>query len=420
MPDDTSLHVLRQRPLSAREILLDALRDGSDPPVSLYIHVPFCVHKCHYCDFYSLVDTRDRQRAFVDRLIRELAALAPLTRGLPLRTVFVGGGTPTLMAVPLWQDLLEALARLFDLSAIAADGEFTVECNPETASAELFDVLVSGGVTRLSVGAQSFDRAHLVTLERRHDPANVARTLDLARSAGIARRSVDLIHAIPGQTMTDLDADLDAALSLPIEHLSAYTLTYEPNTAMTRRMERGDFTPADEETEAAMFERVADRAMAAGLDRYEISNFARPGAECRHNLAYWRQEHWLAAGPSASGHIAGHRYKNVPRLDDYLSGDDGGFAPVVDHEPPDQRRLLSEILMTGLRLREGLEPVRLRARAETLGSSVWAALEREADAATGHGWLERTDGRWSLTPAGLLVADGVAASFMAVVTAAVG
>jgi oxygen-independent coproporphyrinogen-3 oxidase len=388
--------------------------------VSLYIHVPFCVHKCHYCDFYSLVDTRDRQGAFVERLIRELAALAPLTEGLPLRTIFVGGGTPTLLAVPLWEVLLGALARYFNLAAVAREGEFTVECNPETASAELFGVLAAGGVTRLSVGAQSFNPRHLATLERRHDPANVARTLDLAGTAGIQRRSVDLIHAIPGQTMADLDADLDAALSLPIEHLSAYTLTYEPNTAMTRRMERGDFTPADEDTEAAMFERVAERALAAGLDRYEISNFARPGAECRHNLAYWRQEHWLAAGPSASGHVAGHRYKNVPRLDDYLAGDDGGFSLVVDHEPPDDRRLLSEILMTGLRLREGLDTARLRSRADAVGPTVWPALAREAELASGHGWLDRSGGRWSLTPAGLLVADGVAASFMAVVAPVVG
>ncbi|MBL8760497.1 MAG: radical SAM family heme chaperone HemW, partial [Phycisphaerae bacterium] len=290
------------------------------PARSLYIHVPFCFHKCHYCDFYSIVDTRDRQAAFVDRLNQELAAQSHLAAGAPLRTIFVGGGTPSLLRPDLWTRLLATLENRFDLSLIrrgpgGLTGEFTVECNPETVTPELADILASGGVTRVSMGAQSFHAAHLKTLERWHHPDNVARALDIAAGAGIARRSVDLIYAIPGQSVSDLERDLDAATSLPVEHVSAYNLTYEPNTAMTHRLKRGEFTPADEDLEADMFTLVGERLRARGFARYEVSNYARPGAECRHNLAYWRQDQWLACGPSASGHARGIRWKNTPRLD---------------------------------------------------------------------------------------------------------
>lgn len=172
---------------------------GHAPPVrSLYIHIPFCFHKCHYCDFYSLVDTRDRQEPLVERLLVELGALAPLAQGEALRTIFVGGGTPTLLRVDLWERLLDRLGRIFDLGPIrAGEGEFTVECNPETASEELLGVLRAGGVSRLSMGAQSFDPRHLKTLERWHDPASVGRAVELARRAAIERLSVDLILRSP-------------------------------------------------------------------------------------------------------------------------------------------------------------------------------------------------------------------------------
>jgi oxygen-independent coproporphyrinogen-3 oxidase len=221
----------------------------------LYVHVPFCFHKCHYCDFYSLVDNRDRQAAFVERLEHELAAQAPLTQGQPLHTIFFGGGTPSLLRVDLWKRLLAFLNTTFDLSAIHRGvGEFTVECNPETVTPELMATLRAGGVDRISLGAQSFNPAHLKTLERWHDPANVARAIALARDAGIARQSIDLIFGIPGQTLADWTSDLEHAIALQTEHLSCYNLTYEPNTAMTARLKRGEFAAADEDVEVEMYE----------------------------------------------------------------------------------------------------------------------------------------------------------------------
>jgi oxygen-independent coproporphyrinogen-3 oxidase len=416
---DTAIPLARQCPVkTAGEPLRAASSRSSGETVrSLYIHVPFCFHKCHYCDFYSLVDTRDRQAAYTDRLTRELTALSPWAVGGPLRTVFVGGGTPSLLRVDLWRRVLSVLREQFDLSEMgqAGPGEFTVECNPETVSPELMDVLAGGGVNRVSIGAQSFDPRHLRTLERRHEPANVARAVEAARVAGIPRQSVDLIFGIPGQTLAEWERDLSCALALGTGHVSCYNLTYEPNTAMTARLARGEFTPADEDLEIEMHAATLRLARAAGLERYEVSNHAAPGQESLHNLAYWRQDPWLSAGPSASAHVGGHRWKNVPRLDDYLLGGDAeGFAPIVDHEPPDARRALAERIMTGLRLAEGLDGEWVLRQTSGLGidpGPVTRAVERWASRSL----MSESEGRWRLTDAGFLLADGIARDLMRLV-----
>ncbi|MCW5764564.1 MAG: radical SAM family heme chaperone HemW [Phycisphaeraceae bacterium] len=402
-----------------------AVAGGHGPVRSLYVHTPFCVHKCHYCDFYSFVDQRDQQGAFVERLIEELRAQAPLASGAPLRTIFVGGGTPSLLREDVWRRLLSEMNGLFDLSLIRSGaGEFTVECNPESATAELLGVLRAGGVNRVSMGAQSFEARHLRTLERRHDPERVAEALDLAARAGVERRSIDLIYAVPGQTLAEWEADVRRALALGTTHLSCYNLTYEPNTAMTVRLKRGEFTPVDDDLEADMFELAGALLAERGLERYEVSNYAlggiRGGQACAHNLAYWRQESWLAAGPSASGHVwagpdrraGGHRWKNAPNLGAYLAQSDGGYAPVAEHEAPDRARAVRERIMTGVRLSEGLDAAEVMADAEAAepGSGTRlaaAAAELEAD-----GWLASASGRWRVTARGWLGADFVARKLM--------
>jgi oxygen-independent coproporphyrinogen-3 oxidase len=401
LPHHTPINLLDQRGKADAGAVLRGLAGAS--ATSLYIHIPFCFHKCHYCDFYSLVDTQDRQEVFTGRLLDELAALAPW--GGRLESVFVGGGTPTLLRLALWEDLLACLHTRFDLSG---NPEFTVECNPETATPELFGLLREGGVNRISIGAQSFDPVHLKTLERWHDPANVLKALDLARGAGIERQSLDLIHAIPGQSLDDWRRDLETALGAGTTHLSCYALTYEPNTAMTARLKRGEFVRADDDLEADMFLLTLEMVRSAGMDRYEVSNFARAGEECRHNLGYWRQRNWLAAGPSASAHMNGHRWKNTARLDDYLRGGAEGFAPITDYEAADARRNLAERIMTGLRIAEGLDEGAVLL--EAAGSA-----PRLCTAAKGfgsRGLLSTAGGRWRLTDAGFLVADSVAADLM--------
>ncbi len=372
---------------------------------SLYIHVPFCFHKCHYCDFYSIVDTRDRQGPYTARLLEELEALARWAAS-PLETVFIGGGTPSLLAPSLWVRLLDRLDDLFDVRSIAErGGEFTVECNPETVTEELADTLVAGGVTRVSMGAQSFNQAHLQTLERRHDPANVAVALDRLRRAGIARHSIDLIFGIPGQTMNDWLTDLDLACSLGTGHLSCYGLTYEHGTAMMARLERGDFEPLDHDLEADMFDATVERLARHGMRRYELSNFAAPGEECRHNLVYWRQGNWLAAGPSASGHVDGLRWKNRPRLDDYLRETPDRTSLVVDAEAPDATRNLVEALMTGLRLSEGVDAAGMLARAGAIDRRRQERLSDWSKAMRSRGMLEADAIRWRLSPAGMRLAN---------------
>jgi len=422
MTHDTALTILGQRSSPARSAaeVLAPLPGPGNPGYrairSLYIHVPFCFHKCHYCDFYSFVDTRDRQGVFVERLIRELRALSVWSSGEPLETVFVGGGTPSLLAPELWAELLAALGEAFDLSEIRAGrGEFTVECNPETVTPALMGTLASGGVDRVSIGAQSFEPRHLETLERWHDPDNVARAVELARDAGIARVSVDLIHAIPGQTIEDLDRDLVRAIGLGVGHLSCYALTYEPNTPLTKRLARGEFEPADEDLEVEMYRLLVERARRAGLDRYEVSNFAHAGQQSAHNLAYWRQTDWLAAGPSASGHASGNRWKNVPSLRRYLAEDDEGYAPIQDHEPPDTARALAERIMTGLRLTEGLDAESVVGEAAALGEPAREELDRAVQRSVRRGYLDDAHGRWALTDEGFLFADGIASELMAAI-----
>ncbi len=366
-------------------------------PRGLYMHVPFCLHKCHYCDFYSLVETgpESRQPAFTDRLIEEIRATAP---GLwrPLETIFVGGGTPTLLAPDLWARLLRVIAECLPL---AADLEFSVEANPETITALLLETLVGGGVNRLSLGAQSFDRTALRTLERRHDPATVRRSIRLARAAGITNINLDLIFGIPGQDLDGWRTDLQIAIALGPDHLSCYGLTYEPNTPLTSRLRAGAIQRVDEDTEARMYEATCDMLDAAGYEQYEISNWARPGRACRHNLLYWRNESWWPMGPGAAGHVNGVRWKNIPRLSDYLRV--GPMPPITDVEELDENGRMGEILMLGLRLNEGISHDLLT------GDRVNVVRRHVAT-----GLLEHCEGRVRFTPRGRLLADTVLAELL--------
>jgi oxygen-independent coproporphyrinogen-3 oxidase len=390
---------------------LEAVAGAAPRFEGAYVHVPFCFHKCHYCDFYSFVDREDRQEEFAARLGRELRAWAPLVRA-PLDTLFVGGGTPTLLRPAV---LARALAAVRDALPFAPGAEWTVEANPETVTDEVARVLVEAGVGRVSLGAQSFDPRHLKTLERWHDPASVARAVDALRAAGVARVSVDLIFGIPGQTEAEWEADLRAALALGTDHLSCYGLTYEPNTPMTVRMERGEFAPCEEDIEARMLERADEVLGAAGFARYEVSNWARVragdggrGERCRHNLLYWRNRDWLAFGPSASGHADGRRWKNVPRLGDWLASE--GASPAVDVEraTPDMRA--GERLMMGLRLVDGMPEPEVE---EVLAMGERGGARRAAIArAEQGGMLERAGGAVRFTRRGMMVANDVLAALV--------
>jgi oxygen-independent coproporphyrinogen-3 oxidase len=385
--------------------------DDARSAASVYMHVPFCVHKCHYCDFYSIVDSRDRQAAFTARLIRELRASQSMF-SVPVCTIFVGGGTPTLLAPSLWRELGDTIHKCITL---APDGEFTVEANPETVTPELADVLVAAGVNRVSIGAQSFDPRHLKMLERQHDPGNVERSMAIFRAAGVDNINVDLIFAIPGQTLGDWQRDLERVIELEPAHMSCYGLTYEPNTAMTQRLKAGQFERADESLEAEMYELTMDRLAAAGFRHYEISNWSLPGPDagmqCQHNLAYWTNANWWALGPSASGHMSGLRWKNVPRLGEYLDSDSSdGLPPVIDVERVDEDSRAGEELMLRLRLLDGVPSARLSQLLSDTprGEARRSAINRYVDA----GLLESDERAVRFTRRGLLLADSVLADLV--------
>ena len=396
-----------QAPISTAADLPFGRGAGWGPgPTGLYIHVPFCLHKCHYCDFYSLVETgpQSRQPAFTDRLIEEIRAAGPWLGG-PLETIFVGGGTPTLLEPDLWARLLAAIRADLNLQPGC---EFTVEANPDALSAELLEVLVAGGVNRLSMGAQSFDPALLKVLERTHNPDNVRRGVELARAAGITNFNLDLIFGIPGQLLEGWATDLDAVLALDPAHLSCYSLTYEPNTPLAAKLRRGTIRRVDEDVEAEMYEATIDRLAGAGFEHYEISNWALPGRACRHNLLYWRNGSWWPLGPGAAGHVDGVRWKNAPRLGDYLRI--GPLPPITGQEQLDQDGRIGETLMMGLRLLEGIWLDRLGALLAVgdRGELRRLAVERH----TAAGLLEQRDGRLRFTRAGLLLADTVLADLL--------
>ncbi|MCP4838019.1 MAG: radical SAM family heme chaperone HemW [Planctomycetes bacterium] len=390
-------------PARVAEDMLDAAICVDGGVQGLYAHIPFCAHRCHYCDFFTVAGRDDERSDFVSRLLAEAdVVLKQLPAGI--RTVFVGGGTPTHLPVQSLQELLLGLRQRLDAGGHQLE-EWTIEANPDTVSAEVADALASAGVTRVSLGAQSFHEPALKMLERRHDPANVEQAMSRLRGVGITDLSLDLIFAVPelSDPLGVWARDLDAALSLDPKHLSCYGLTYEAGTPLRRRLDRGGVVRVAEEIEADLYELTRTRLASAGMEQYEISNWAHPGHRCLHNLLYWTNGNWWPLGPSASGHIKGRRWRNRPRLGAYVAGSGLSAIDSVEHLDEDGRA--GEMLMLGLRLMEGVARERVTAacltpaRGEARKASIAQAIEDRL--------LQWADDRLSLTSEGVLLADSV-------------
>lgn len=289
---------------------------------------------------------------------------------------------------------------------LSADYEWTVEANPETITDELAHALVAAGVNRVSLGVQSFTSDSLQTLERRHRPESVPQAVDLLRSAGVDRLSLDLIFGVPGQDLHGVEHDVSEAMALQPDHLSVYGLIYEPNTALTKRRDLGLVQPCEQEFEAEAYELVVSRLKAAGLHRYEVSNFALPGEHCRHNLKYWKNEPWWALGPSSSGQFSQARWKNQPRLEGYLSS--SGWCPLESLEIRTVELHCAERFLLGLRLQEGLRLDELESLQAGPGTSRDAVIRMMVD----RGLLDRGVERLTLTDQGFLLADQVIGELM--------
>jgi putative oxygen-independent coproporphyrinogen III oxidase len=368
----------------------------------LYVHLPFCAHRCGYCDFVTAIGRHGQHGAYVDALLTELElerrVLAP-----ELETVFVGGGTPTFTEA-------NALARL--LSALPPAGEVTVEANPETVTSTLAALLGDAGVTRISLGAQSFQPHLLSTLERAATPDDVRRAVYILHDANFDNISLDLIYGIPGQSASDLERDLAQALTLEPDHLSCYELEAKPGTRFTHA--HGEELQRQAAAMEGYFEQVVETLTGAGYRWYETANFCRPadaagGRDLRaqHNLACWRGRDYLGLGIGAVSTVEGRRWRNAPGIGAYLAALDAGRQPRRDIEVLDRQTRLTERVLLGLRLDEPLALAAVDAAVDRAGL---ARVER-----LGLAVLERSEGgeTVSLTPRGRLLGGGVTAELLA-------
>lgn len=356
----------------------------------LYAHIPFCSVKCFYCDFAAY----SGQKKQVERYLAALEAEAALLPPRRPQTLYIGGGTPSELSAPQISDLFVRLRRAY---GGATWTECTFEGNPESLDEEKLAALAANGVTRLSIGLQTADDALLPALGRRHTAADFARVFGAARAAGIPTLSVDLMFGLPGQTLASLAATLDFTLALGPEHVSLYGLQVEDRTLFAKRG-----VEEDSELGRAMYERALSRLAAAGLEHYEVSNFAKPGHRSAHNLNYWERGEYLGLGCSAASFLGGVRTSNEERLAPYLEAVEAGRRATVEAETPAGRELLGEEAFLGLRLMEGFAP---SPALRTAFAGEWALLLAK-------GLVEERDGRWKLSPEGLFVANDVFRAFV--------
>lgn len=351
----------------------------------LYVHVPFCAAKCHYCAFYSEAGDAAKMSAYVDDVIAELS------RGevtLEPKTIFFGGGTPSLLPAAQMRRLLEGLSR--SLSRTGID-EWTIECNPATVSTEKAQLFREFGVNRISMGVQALDDAMLEVLGRIHTEDSAVRSYEKLRAAGFTNINLDLMFGLPGQTMAHWQETLRRAIELQPEHLSTYCLILEEDTEFWRLFQAGHIKP-NEEVELAMYQAGIETLAAAGYRQYEISNFARPGQECRHNIAYWEGKDYLGVGPSACSTVGDRRWQNTPQLTGWKPG-------AFEMMTPELRA--AERAAFGMRMNAGVPAELVRGRWDKQISELLSAE-----------LVQWRDGRLQPTQRGILFADEVAAEFV--------
>jgi len=370
-----------------------------EPGTPLYVHFPFCAEKCTYCDFYSLPQRGQDLTGALDLLLLEAERRAPARP----RTVFLGGGTPSLHSSEELTRFLERLDRICDFRSSAQ--EVTCECNPESLTPEKAAVLRELGVDRLSIGLQSLEPRILGLFGRVHDVAQGFAAFDAARKAGFTRVSLDLIYGVPGQELARWLADLSRVIALGPDHVSAYQLTYEQGTALTAQLEAGAFERLTEEAELAFFEGTRALLAGAGYAPYEVSNFCLSGQECRHNLNYWRNGPYVGIGPSAVSKLASTRFGNPRSLVPWRAAIAAGSFPAAWEETPPPRVLLGETWWLGLRTSSGVDPDEARQVAGFVGRDPTEPVTREL---SDQGFLRWGEGRCRLGERGWPVADAVA------------
>lgn len=375
---------------------------ASTLPLGIYCHVPFCASTCDFCAFYQEKPRRGDLDRYLAAMDIEFAQLPP---GHAVDTVFWGGGTPGLLAA---KDL-ERLGRSLLDRLPEPPGEWTVEMAPSTVKADKLEVLRGLGVTRISMGVQSFDPKLLESLGRLHNPKQIHTAWERVRAAGFPQTNIDLMFAIPGQTIAQWEADIREAARLGPTHISTYCLTFEEDTALYVKLSQGKVS-IDEEKELRFYERGWELLGELGYAQYEISNFARPGAECIHNMNTWRMHEWIGCGPSAASQFGGERYQRPANLNDWCAGMESADFPKTERVALDDDLLLGDSLIFGLRMNAGVDLDALQARFPGARNrpEFEAALRRfEAE-----GLLESTGSHHRLTHRGRLVCDAVGSALL--------
>ena len=365
--------------------------------LGIYIHIPFCRSKCDYCDFYSLAGREDQMDRYQKALLAHLKETAPLAQGYPVDSIYFGGGTPSYYGAKRIKELLAHLSKLFQ---VEKDAEITVECNPDSVDLKSLRILRKAGVNRLSMGMQSAQEEELRAIHRIHTPQQTNQAVEAARKAKFTNLSLDLIYGLPGQTMESWKATVEHALSLIPQHLSCYGLKVEEGTPLARRVAEGEVLP-DDDQQADLYLWTVGRLERAGLPQYEISNFAKPGYESRHNLRYWLTRPYIGFGPGAHSDFGGRRYSFVRDLDAYIRGVLEGGDIIDSSELIPQRERCGEYLMLRLRTVQGVDGREYR---HTYFMD-FAPLEARLREFAAQGWAEEADGRWRLTPRGFLVSN---------------
>ena len=383
----------------------------ADKSLELYVHIPFCVRKCEYCDFLSAPAGADTQQEYVRNLLLEIEQKGVRCTDYEVTTIFFGGGTPSILKAGWIADILDAIHRNFK---VRKDAEITIECNPGTLTFEKLSIYKSAGINRISVGLQSASDAELRELGRIHTYEDFLKSYDLIRKKGFSNVNIDLMAALPGQTLKSYEQTLRRVLALKPEHISAYSLIieegtpfyekYEADELLREKGEKPQMLPS-EETERLMYERTKELLLAHGYERYEISNYARRGYACRHNIGYWRRENYLGFGLGSASLLENERFHNTTDLTDYLGGDYLAY----EQEKLDKKSQMEEFMFLGLRMTEGISTECFR---QTFGLTVELVYGPVLEQQIADRLLRKEDGRIFLTERGLDVSNYVMAQFL--------
>lgn len=383
----------------------------ADKSLELYVHIPFCVRKCEYCDFLSAPAGADTQQEYVRNLLLEIEQKGVRCTDYEVTTIFFGGGTPSILKAGWIADILDAIHRNFK---VRKDAEITIECNPGTLTFEKLSMYKSAGINRISVGLQSASDAELRELGRIHTYEDFLKSYDLIRKKGFSNINIDLMAALPGQTLKSYEQTLQRVLAPKPEHISAYSLIieegtpfyekYEADELLREKGEKPQMLPS-EETERLMYERTKELLLAHGYERYEISNYARRGYACRHNIGYWRRENYLGFGLGSASLLENERFHNTTDLTDYLGGDYLAY----EQEKLDKKSQMEEFMFLGLRMTDGISTECFR---QTFGLTVELVYGPVLEQQIADQLLRKEDGRIFLTERGLDVSNYVMAQFL--------